>query len=408
MLVRARFVGLMLATAASAAGCGHEDAPREQTLAGTSAIKGGYLDDDDTAAVGIFDLQSGGQCSGSLIAPNLVLTARHCVSNTPQSVQCGQAMPGNPHSASSFFVTTRDRFTNDPDAYHAVIEVVPLPLDPASPDPLINEEDLCGRDQALLILADNIDPAEAIPYTPRVDSSLVAGEEYSAIGFGATNDSGSGSGSRRRRDNLFVDCVADQCPSSYVKESEFIGDEGICSGDSGGPAVDKQNRVVGVTSRGSFGCDDPVYGHVFGWGEWIKETAIHAASLGGYEPPRWALGFSTDPAFQGPVGVACDPSVCISNYCLVDQSGAEYCTAKCDADNPCPEGYECNAELELCQELVPEPEPPPPADDGGAGDGEPATDEDESSCSASGARSPQAPLALLALAAVGVLLRRRH
>jgi MYXO-CTERM domain-containing protein len=350
------------ALALSAAGCAAvpEDSTEDDPIGVYGApIKGGYSDTTDTAVVGIYDYSVGAICSGSLLAPNVVLTARHCVSDTAEQVVCGSAKPGGAHNAKYFFVTTKPNMNSqNPADYHKVVEVHIVPLDPASPDPLVNKEDLCGRDQAILILGDNIGPAEATPWIPRVDAELVPGEEYYAIGFGATDDAGTGAGTRRRRDKLFIDCVSSGCPAYAAKRTEFIGDTGICQGDSGGPAVDMQNRVVGVTSRGNLGCDSPVYGDVFGWGQWIKDTTLHAAQLGGYPAPGWANGLSTDPAFNGPVGGTCDQPACSSGICV----NGKYCTHKCDAINVCPGGYDCDAKYGVCLEKpkpVTKPKPKP-------------------------------------------------
>lgn len=365
-------------------------------------IKGGYKDTADTGVVGIYDYSVGAICSGSLLAPNVVLTARHCVSDTAEQVQCGSAKPGSAHNAKYFFVTTKpDLNSQNPADYHKVVEVHTVPLDPASADPLLNKEDLCGRDQAILILADNVQPAEATPYIPRVDAELIPGEQYFAIGFGATDDAGSGAGIRRRRDTLFIDCVADGCPAWQAKRTEFIGDTGICQGDSGGPAVDMQNRVVGVTSRGNLGCDSPVYGDVFGWAQWLKDTTIHAAQLGGYPAPGWANGLSTDPAFNGPVGGTCDQPVCSSGICV----NGSYCTHKCDVINVCPDGYECSAKYSVCVEKPkPVTKPKPSATDSGS------DTESEGSCSI--ADDPTKPIpwkggALVFGAALALSVRRR-
>jgi len=272
------------------------------------------------------------------------------------------------------YVTTKPYFTQDPANYHPAREIIGLPVDTTL---------FCGNDQAIIILDEPIAPEEATPFTPRVDVPLVDGEQYYAVGFGATSDSGAGSGTRRRRDNLFIDCVAESCPSPYVKETEWVGETGICSGDSGGPAMDLMNRAIGVTSRGAQGCDSPVYGYVFGWGQWIKDVTLYAAGLGGYQAPLWATGWPTDPEYSAPIGGACtQPSDCPSNRCIND-GVASYCTRLCNAASPCGDGWTCDeANLGVCVQVHPPPEEPkadeddpsPSGDSGGCNIGPPGED----------------------------------
>jgi hypothetical protein len=73
-----------------------------------------------------------------------------------------------------------------------------------------------------------------------------------------------------------------------VEADEWRGDHGICNGDSGGPAIDGEGFVIGVTSRGPAGCDDPVYGDLTGHAPWLRDAARRAAQGGSYEVPSWA------------------------------------------------------------------------------------------------------------------------
>lgn len=381
-------------------------APPAAVGEGSEAIAGGYLDSTDPAAVGIF-IQLGQEsaiCSGSLLAPNMVLTARHCVSQTnndANGVHCSTTDFGPTFNPNRFYVTTKTNFPQSPSAYRSVAEVVPLP---------VGDSLLCGQDMAILILAENIPAEEATPYVPRVDTALGSGEQYYAVGYGSTDDYGNGAGSRRRRDTLYVACAEDGCGERYdMTFSEWLGDTGICSGDSGGPALDLQNRVVGVTSRGVQGCDDPVYGATHAWGEWIKETAARAATMGGYDPASWVTGWPTDPAFSFEVGQACtDGAECASSYCF-----RETCTRQCNEAAPCPEGYACEAPdaaggVSIC--TVPAEDPPPDEDDAASASSGGSSDDatDAGGCTIGLQRDPVTPVPWLVGAALALGLARRR
>lgn len=336
-------VGLLSACAAA-----HDDPEPEAIGEASQAIKGGYDDATDTAVVGIYDVKLNALCSGSLIAPNVVLTAHHCVApiineDAQGGVVCSKTAFGAAFGPEHFIVTARQNIVDD-SGDHAIREVLTPP-----------DSELCGKDQAILILAKSMTPAEATPLIPRVDGSIAAKDEYYAVGYGATKDdeAGTGAGKRRRLDGLSVSCVGAGCPSGRtepdITSTEWKGERGICHGDSGGPAFDTQGRVIGVTSRGAADCLQPVYGAVQGLAQWIKDSTIHGAAVGGYTAPRWATGFPTDVAFSTPLGAPCSkPEDCASDMC-VDDGNARYCTRACNASAPCEKGYTCDdKKLHVC------------------------------------------------------------
>jgi MYXO-CTERM domain-containing protein len=263
------------------AGCsgGSTEAEFSEQQIRRQEISGGVQDSESTAVLGMAAL-SGGVCTGTLIAPNLVLTAQHCIAQVPsQYVQCGRTRFGAAHSARSVFWTTRAFLTQNANDYYGSREIIVPP----------GGNDMCGYDIALVILSRAIPSSVAQPIEPRLETPATRAEFYTAIGYGHVGD-GSGAGVRRRREGRRVQCEGDSCPSwTQIQTTEFLGTDGTCQGDSGGPAIDSQGRVLGALSRGPSGCGAATYSGVARWSEWIQEVALRAADQGGYEPAQWAI-----------------------------------------------------------------------------------------------------------------------
>lgn len=252
-------------------------------------IIGGQPDSTSHAVVGILT-REGELCSGSLIMPNLVLTAHHCVANISgdgESVQCGVSTFGQAHAASDFEVTWYDNLRGTV-PNNSVYGVTGVRVPPDS--------GVCGNDVALLELATNVPADQATPLEPRLDTPPMTSEVFDAVGYGLTNandQAGTTAGKRMRFDGATVTCVGNACRNQGNTATEWVGQSPVCSGDSGGPALDMADMVIGVTSRGPQACNTAVYSAVTPWKSFILDAATDAATDGGYMPPSWVTGTTT-------------------------------------------------------------------------------------------------------------------
>lgn len=286
--MRALYRGVSFGLTVVLAGCTDAGGPTATKGVVAEPIIGGMADSMSHSVIGILTRQ-GELCSGSLILPNLVLTARHCVANISSSdgaVACGVTTFGSLTAAGDFAISWDDNLRDNIDeasVYYA--KAVRVPQDTA----------VCGNDIALIELSSNIPAAEAMPIEPRLDAAPTDDEVFNAVGYGLTNpndQSGSTAGRRMRFNGAHVSCVGSDCRMLGGTTSEWAGDAPVCSGDSGGPALDSSGRVMGVASRGPEMCDQVVYSGVSTWKSFILDGAKDAVDDGGYEPPGWVTGMT--------------------------------------------------------------------------------------------------------------------
>lgn len=273
-------------TLAAIAGC---ERPSTEDVARVDAsIIGGKLDTAHRGVVLLLKQVEDGflpTCSGTLLTRNLVLTAHHCVAGLDSadgaSIKCGTTQFMETEVASSMIVSVEANVGTEGIDPFRVAQVWVPPGGSA----------VCGRDVALLLLSGAGVPAnQATPIEPNLEADLAPTDVFAAIGFGLQDpkdETAQTAGHRMGVSDAQVFCKGDACGVDQVLEGEFLADSPVCSGDSGGPALDENGRVSGVASRGDPQCTVGIYSSVAAWRDFIIDKTLAAAASGHYDPPAW-------------------------------------------------------------------------------------------------------------------------
>jgi hypothetical protein len=318
-------VAALLGASVGASGCSTPSlsGPSSSALrVDQAAVVAGVGDPAGDLAVVAINVGGDVLCTGALLAPDVVLTARHCVAFTSSPIACPAAGPqvtgARPPaslrvlvggSVSSGHEVARGRATIEPPG-----------------------DTLCGADVALLLLDQPVFEVEPL----RVSGApVVAGGHVTAIGFGRPGDGGP-PGTKLLREHVLVRSVA---------ATEFDVGEATCQGDSGGPALDEATGlIVGVVSRGGPACTGAdafnVYTRIDAYPALVAEALLQSREGGASAGSGNAGASSKPPSVLGePCAEAAD---CATGVCVIN--GPErYCSRSCGAADRCPTHFRCAA-----------------------------------------------------------------
>jgi hypothetical protein len=337
-------------------------------------------------------------CSGTLVAPNLVLTVRHCVAYTgPEAFRCTVAgeLVDNPNGGGELGA---DYPARSVEIYAGTTpRVEPIARGAKIVSSL--SQNVCRNDIAFVVLDRPLD----LPVAPvRIRQPTPRGELVKMVGYGSDGNMAIvlRDSPRRRREHepilrIGPDSLEDGVTTTRPR-TIVMGGPAACRGDSGGPLLaETTGAIVGVFSLlERADCLDPDIELFYTHTSPFEHLALEAFSAADAAPYFEGTGVLGDPCSEN--------YQCKSGLCATPSEGEPVCGQTCEGSD-CPDGFECktSGDKALCFAATPDSGPctdcVPPA---------PAASTD-SGCGVSGratASSAWAPV----LAALGALIGRRR